>query len=185
MSYVTGLFSPLTFQEIKPQSHYNHGYNEIVSRKSHVDDYSTWDIVKATQWVDSLIFTSDGANPIGNFRSTTNVCTLTLSAEMIHKRILVLGSSGASKPFHITCQPCVHAKHRKARQQRAVFTSHSQEAQAPSQHTISLKTTILIQGIEKSHVDLFLGWDLTCKLDFLFSYCHFWPHTYLKLPFGM
>lgn len=43
------LFSTLTFQEIKPQSHYNHGYNEIVSRKSHVDDYSTWDIVKATQ----------------------------------------------------------------------------------------------------------------------------------------
>uniref|UniRef100_A0A8C5DXC1 Palmitoyltransferase n=1 Tax=Gouania willdenowi TaxID=441366 RepID=A0A8C5DXC1_GOUWI len=36
--------------EIKPQSHYNHGYSENVSRKSHVDDYSTWDIVKATQY---------------------------------------------------------------------------------------------------------------------------------------
>ncbi|KAG9342612.1 hypothetical protein JZ751_016049 [Albula glossodonta] len=35
--------------EIKPQSHYNHGYSENVGRKSHVDDYSTWDIVKATQ----------------------------------------------------------------------------------------------------------------------------------------
>lgn len=58
MSYLTGLFSTLIFQEIKPQSHYNHGYNEIVSRKSHVDDYSTWDIVKATQWVDGLVFIS-------------------------------------------------------------------------------------------------------------------------------
>uniref|UniRef100_A0A8C5DZI7 Palmitoyltransferase n=1 Tax=Gouania willdenowi TaxID=441366 RepID=A0A8C5DZI7_GOUWI len=37
-------------EEIKPQSHYNHGYSENVSRKSHVDDYSTWDIVKATQY---------------------------------------------------------------------------------------------------------------------------------------
>ncbi|KAI7792092.1 palmitoyltransferase ZDHHC17, partial [Triplophysa rosa] len=37
-------------EEIKPQSHYNHGYSESVSRKSHVDDYSTWDIVKATQY---------------------------------------------------------------------------------------------------------------------------------------
>ncbi|KAF3859651.1 hypothetical protein F7725_022050 [Dissostichus mawsoni] len=36
-------------EEIKPQSHYNHGYTETVSRKNHVDDYSTWDIVKATQ----------------------------------------------------------------------------------------------------------------------------------------
>ncbi|KAM7366877.1 hypothetical protein PAMP_014815 [Pampus punctatissimus] len=36
--------------EIKPQSHYNHGYSENVSRKNHVDDYSTWDIVKATQY---------------------------------------------------------------------------------------------------------------------------------------
>ncbi|KTF83800.1 hypothetical protein cypCar_00030414, partial [Cyprinus carpio] len=36
--------------EIKPQSHYNHDYSESVSRKSHVDDYSTWDIVKATQY---------------------------------------------------------------------------------------------------------------------------------------
>uniref|UniRef100_A0A8C6KKZ4 protein S-acyltransferase n=1 Tax=Nothobranchius furzeri TaxID=105023 RepID=A0A8C6KKZ4_NOTFU len=36
--------------EIKPQSHYNHGYSESVSRKNHVDDYSTWDIVKATQY---------------------------------------------------------------------------------------------------------------------------------------
>uniref|UniRef100_G3Q770 Palmitoyltransferase n=1 Tax=Gasterosteus aculeatus aculeatus TaxID=481459 RepID=G3Q770_GASAC len=34
----------------KPQSHYNHGYTETVSRKNHVDDYSTWDIVKATQY---------------------------------------------------------------------------------------------------------------------------------------
>ncbi|KAF7660190.1 hypothetical protein LDENG_00286560 [Lucifuga dentata] len=38
------------FQEIKPQNHYNHGYSESVSRKNHVDDYSTWDIVKATQY---------------------------------------------------------------------------------------------------------------------------------------
>ncbi|KAI4789840.1 hypothetical protein KUCAC02_034995, partial [Chaenocephalus aceratus] len=30
-------------EEIKPQSHYNHGYTETVSRKNHVDDYSTWD----------------------------------------------------------------------------------------------------------------------------------------------
>ncbi|KAJ8381409.1 hypothetical protein SKAU_G00021870 [Synaphobranchus kaupii] len=37
-------------EEIKPQSHYNHGYSESVGRKSHVDDYSTWDIVKATQY---------------------------------------------------------------------------------------------------------------------------------------
>ncbi|TKS91065.1 Palmitoyltransferase ZDHHC17 [Collichthys lucidus] len=37
-------------EEIKPQSHYNHGYSETVSRKNHVDDYSTWDIVKATQY---------------------------------------------------------------------------------------------------------------------------------------
>uniref|UniRef100_A0A7N6A800 Palmitoyltransferase n=1 Tax=Anabas testudineus TaxID=64144 RepID=A0A7N6A800_ANATE len=29
---------------------YNHGYSENVSRKNHVDDYSTWDIVKATQY---------------------------------------------------------------------------------------------------------------------------------------
>uniref|UniRef100_A0AAY4D4U7 Palmitoyltransferase n=1 Tax=Denticeps clupeoides TaxID=299321 RepID=A0AAY4D4U7_9TELE len=36
--------------ELKPQSHYNHGYSENVGRKSHVDDYSTWDIVKATQY---------------------------------------------------------------------------------------------------------------------------------------
>uniref|UniRef100_A0A673L0E6 Palmitoyltransferase n=1 Tax=Sinocyclocheilus rhinocerous TaxID=307959 RepID=A0A673L0E6_9TELE len=36
--------------EIKPQSHYNHDYSESVSRKSHVDDYSTWDIIKATQY---------------------------------------------------------------------------------------------------------------------------------------
>jgi palmitoyltransferase len=39
----------LSQQELKPQSHYNHGYSENVGRKSHVDDYSTWDIVKATQ----------------------------------------------------------------------------------------------------------------------------------------
>ncbi|KAF4079933.1 hypothetical protein AMELA_G00184070 [Ameiurus melas] len=37
-------------EELKPQSHYNHGYNENISRKNHVDDYSTWDIVKATQY---------------------------------------------------------------------------------------------------------------------------------------
>ena len=43
------LVRSLSFQEIKPQSHYNHGYSENVSRKNHVDDYSTWDIVKATQ----------------------------------------------------------------------------------------------------------------------------------------
>uniref|UniRef100_A0A8C3B232 Palmitoyltransferase n=1 Tax=Cyclopterus lumpus TaxID=8103 RepID=A0A8C3B232_CYCLU len=36
--------------EIKPQSNYNHGYTETVSRKNHVDDYSNWDIVKATQY---------------------------------------------------------------------------------------------------------------------------------------
>ncbi|KQK73916.1 palmitoyltransferase ZDHHC17 [Amazona aestiva] len=36
--------------EIKPQSHYNHGYSESLGRKSHIDDYSTWDIVKATQY---------------------------------------------------------------------------------------------------------------------------------------
>uniref|UniRef100_A0A3P9IH27 Palmitoyltransferase n=1 Tax=Oryzias latipes TaxID=8090 RepID=A0A3P9IH27_ORYLA len=36
--------------EIKPQTHYNHGFSENVSRKNHVDDYSTWDIVKATQY---------------------------------------------------------------------------------------------------------------------------------------
>uniref|UniRef100_A0A4W6E4R7 Palmitoyltransferase n=1 Tax=Lates calcarifer TaxID=8187 RepID=A0A4W6E4R7_LATCA len=40
----------LPVAEIKPQSHYNHGYSENVSRKNHVDDYSTWDIVKATQY---------------------------------------------------------------------------------------------------------------------------------------
>lgn len=43
------LVFPFSVQEIKPQSHYNHGYSENVSRKNHVDDYSTWDIVKATQ----------------------------------------------------------------------------------------------------------------------------------------
>ncbi|MEJ1277202.1 zinc finger DHHC domain containing 17 [Cricetulus griseus] len=37
-------------QEIKPQSHYNHGYGEPLGRKTHIDDYSTWDIVKATQY---------------------------------------------------------------------------------------------------------------------------------------
>ncbi|KAK7878146.1 hypothetical protein WMY93_031227 [Mugilogobius chulae] len=37
-------------EEIKPQPHYNHGYSETTSRKNHVDDYSTWDIVKATQY---------------------------------------------------------------------------------------------------------------------------------------
>ncbi|XP_027698325.1 palmitoyltransferase ZDHHC17 isoform X3 [Vombatus ursinus] len=37
-------------EEIKPQSHYNHGYGEPLGRKSHIDDYSTWDIVKATQY---------------------------------------------------------------------------------------------------------------------------------------
>ncbi|KAF3825987.1 hypothetical protein GH733_006101 [Mirounga leonina] len=36
--------------EIKPQSHYNHGYGEPLGRKTHIDDYSTWDIVKATQY---------------------------------------------------------------------------------------------------------------------------------------
>ncbi|CAL9683777.1 unnamed protein product [Knipowitschia caucasica] len=36
-------------EEIKPQPHYNHGYSDSTSRKNHVDDYSTWDIVKATQ----------------------------------------------------------------------------------------------------------------------------------------
>uniref|UniRef100_A0A8C4IVX5 Palmitoyltransferase n=1 Tax=Dromaius novaehollandiae TaxID=8790 RepID=A0A8C4IVX5_DRONO len=36
--------------ELKPQSHYNHGYSESLGRKSHIDDYSTWDIVKATQY---------------------------------------------------------------------------------------------------------------------------------------
>ncbi|KAJ6651390.1 hypothetical protein lerEdw1_020963 [Lerista edwardsae] len=37
-------------EEIKPQAHYNHGYSESLGRKSHIDDYSTWDIVKATQY---------------------------------------------------------------------------------------------------------------------------------------
>ncbi|KAF6122736.1 zinc finger DHHC-type palmitoyltransferase 17 [Phyllostomus discolor] len=37
-------------EEIKPQSHYNHGYGEPLGRKTHIDDYSTWDIVKATQY---------------------------------------------------------------------------------------------------------------------------------------
>ncbi|XP_061495682.1 palmitoyltransferase ZDHHC17 isoform X5 [Rhineura floridana] len=37
-------------EEIKPQAHYTHGYNESLGRKSHIDDYSTWDIVKATQY---------------------------------------------------------------------------------------------------------------------------------------
>ncbi|CAM5084633.1 unnamed protein product [Eretmochelys imbricata] len=37
-------------EEIKPQSHYNHGYSDSLGRKSHIDDYSTWDIVKATQY---------------------------------------------------------------------------------------------------------------------------------------
>ncbi|OBS80256.1 hypothetical protein A6R68_21542, partial [Neotoma lepida] len=41
---------PELFQEIKPQSHYNHGYGEPLGRKTHIDDYSTWDIVKATQY---------------------------------------------------------------------------------------------------------------------------------------
>nr|XP_008542296.1 PREDICTED: palmitoyltransferase ZDHHC17 [Equus przewalskii] len=36
--------------EVKPQSHYNHGYGEPLGRKTHIDDYSTWDIVKATQY---------------------------------------------------------------------------------------------------------------------------------------
>uniref|UniRef100_A0A4W3ICA4 Palmitoyltransferase n=1 Tax=Callorhinchus milii TaxID=7868 RepID=A0A4W3ICA4_CALMI len=31
-------------------SHYNHGYSDSLARKSHIDDYSTWDIVKATQY---------------------------------------------------------------------------------------------------------------------------------------
>uniref|UniRef100_A0A8B9U3B2 protein S-acyltransferase n=1 Tax=Anas zonorhyncha TaxID=75864 RepID=A0A8B9U3B2_9AVES len=42
--------SSLCKNEIKPQSHYNHGYSESLGRKSHIDDYSTWDIVKATQY---------------------------------------------------------------------------------------------------------------------------------------
>uniref|UniRef100_A0A4W6E7B4 Palmitoyltransferase n=1 Tax=Lates calcarifer TaxID=8187 RepID=A0A4W6E7B4_LATCA len=49
LTYLYICFS-LLLQEIKPQSHYNHGYSENVSRKNHVDDYSTWDIVKATQY---------------------------------------------------------------------------------------------------------------------------------------
>ncbi|XP_016117981.1 palmitoyltransferase ZDHHC17-like [Sinocyclocheilus grahami] len=46
----TGCVPILHPEEIKPQSHYNHDYSESVSRKSHVDDYSTWDIIKATQY---------------------------------------------------------------------------------------------------------------------------------------
>ncbi|XP_026104746.1 palmitoyltransferase ZDHHC17-like [Carassius auratus] len=46
----TGCVPILHPEEIKPQSQYNHDYSESVSRKSHVDDYSTWDIVKATQY---------------------------------------------------------------------------------------------------------------------------------------
>ena len=43
----------MCFQEMKPQTHHHsgsHGYtSDNTARKSHVDDYSTWDIVKATQ----------------------------------------------------------------------------------------------------------------------------------------
>ncbi|XP_060695559.1 palmitoyltransferase ZDHHC17 isoform X2 [Hemiscyllium ocellatum] len=37
-------------EDVKTQSHYNHGYSESLARKGHIDDYSTWDIVKATQY---------------------------------------------------------------------------------------------------------------------------------------
>ncbi|KAJ3612315.1 hypothetical protein NHX12_020591 [Muraenolepis orangiensis] len=37
-------------EEIKPQGHHHSGYSDNTARKSHVDDYSTWDIVKATQY---------------------------------------------------------------------------------------------------------------------------------------
>ncbi|GAB1295559.1 Palmitoyltransferase ZDHHC17 [Apodemus speciosus] len=46
----TGCVPLLHPEEIKPQSHYNHGYGEPLGRKTHIDDYSTWDIVKATQY---------------------------------------------------------------------------------------------------------------------------------------
>lgn len=84
----------------------------------------------------------------------------------------------------------------RTRQQCAMFTSHSQEAQAPSRYTISLKTTILIQGVEKGHqeslgfvfrvgFDLFTGFPVFL-LSFLTSHLPqiaFWDvdaykHTY-------
>ncbi|XP_067855387.1 palmitoyltransferase ZDHHC17 isoform X2 [Heptranchias perlo] len=37
-------------EDVKTQSHYSHGYSDSLARKSHIDDYSTWDIVKATQY---------------------------------------------------------------------------------------------------------------------------------------
>ncbi|XP_051885869.1 palmitoyltransferase ZDHHC17 isoform X1 [Pristis pectinata] len=37
-------------EDVKIQSHYGHSYNDSLARKSHIDDYSTWDIVKATQY---------------------------------------------------------------------------------------------------------------------------------------
>ncbi|XP_048463432.1 palmitoyltransferase ZDHHC17-like [Rhincodon typus] len=37
-------------EDVKAQSHYSHGYSDSLARKGHIDDYSTWDIVKATQY---------------------------------------------------------------------------------------------------------------------------------------
>ncbi|XP_072914860.1 palmitoyltransferase ZDHHC17 isoform X2 [Hemitrygon akajei] len=37
-------------EDVKIQSHYGHSYSDSLARKSHIDDYSTWDIVKATQY---------------------------------------------------------------------------------------------------------------------------------------
>ncbi|XP_072124317.1 palmitoyltransferase ZDHHC17 isoform X2 [Mobula birostris] len=37
-------------EDVKIQSHYSHSYSDSLARKSHIDDYSTWDIVKATQY---------------------------------------------------------------------------------------------------------------------------------------
>lgn len=126
MSYLTGLFSPLSFsRKSNPRvititaimrSWAAKAMWMTTARGTLSKPHSEW-----TVW----FFTSDGANPIGNLQSTTYAWTLTLL--------------------------CVHSKRCKARQQRAMFPSHSQEAQAPSQHTISLETTILIQGIEKSN----------------------------------
>uniref|UniRef100_A0A8C5KCE9 Palmitoyltransferase n=1 Tax=Jaculus jaculus TaxID=51337 RepID=A0A8C5KCE9_JACJA len=37
-------------QELKHQSHYNHRYGEPLGQKTHIDDYSTWDIGKAQRY---------------------------------------------------------------------------------------------------------------------------------------
>eukprot|EP00061_Rhincodon_typus_P007786 g29818.t1 len=37
-------------EDVKTQSYYSHSYSDSLARKGHIDDYSTWDIVKATQY---------------------------------------------------------------------------------------------------------------------------------------